>query len=304
MDGLGGDVGSADSDGFEEHRPYLGAVAYRLLGSFSDAEDAVQDTWLRWRGVDRSQVQDVRAYLTKVVTRVCYDALGSARARRESYVGEWLPEPQVLGEHTPESVAVAGESVSLALLAVLEQLSPAQRVAFVLHDVFAVGFEEIGAALERSPESVRQLAARARRDVRRRSPHREVDAQAHLKAVAAFAAAAAGADMAALVDVLAPDVVWHSDGGGVVSAGLRPIVGAVRVGRLALALAAKWLAPETGVLTRVAVVNGEMGLVNYLPSGEPFGVTAFTVVDGRITEIYVVVNPEKFSGVARITVTS
>ena len=294
----------SDADVFEAHRRYLRAVAYRLLGSFSDADDAVQDTWLRWTNVDQSQVADARAYLTKIITRLCYDALGSARARRETYYGEWLPEPAVTDEHTPEAEAMLGESVSLALLAMFEQLTPAQRAAFVLHDVFGLGFEEIGAALERSPESVRQLASRARRDVQLRSPQRTVDESTHRKAVAAFAAAASGADLAALMGVLAPDVVWHSDGGGLVTAGVRPIVGADRVGRLAIGLSERWLIPAEGIITRVATVNGELGLAFYHPTGEPFGVLAFTVVDGLIAEVHAMVNPEKLGGVARITVTS
>jgi RNA polymerase sigma-70 factor, ECF subfamily len=301
----GSSADANDPTGFEAHRRYLGAVAYRLLGSFTDAEDAVQDAWLRWRDVDRAQVQDARAYLTKIITRICYDALGSARVRRETYFGEWLPEPEVAEEHTPETEAVQGASVSLALLAVLEQLSPAQRVAFVLHDVFEVGFEEIGAALDRSPEAARQLAARARQDVRRRSPHRAVDTAAHRRAVAAFAAAVSGADVSALMGILAPGVVWHSDGGGIVSAGRRPVVGVVRVARMAAALGAKWLAPDsgTGMVTRATLVNGEPGLVGYLPTGEPILVLALTVADGQIAEVYAVVNPEKLRNVARITVT-
>lgn len=296
---------ATDPTGFQAHRRYLGAVAYRLLGSFTDAQDAVQDTWLRWREVDRSQVQDARAYLTRVITRICYDALGSARARREAYFGEWLPEPEVTEDRTPEAEAVQGESVSLALLAVLEQLSPAQRVAFVLHDVFEIGFEEIGAALGRSPAAARQLAARARRDVRRRSPHQAVDSAAHRRTVAAFAAAVAGADVSALMGVLAPGVVWHSDGGGIVSAGRRPVVGAVRVARMAAALGAKWLGPGSaaGIVTRAALVNGDLGLVGHLPTGEPAVVLALTVADGKVTEVYAMVNPEKLRSVAHITVT-
>jgi len=294
----------SDPSSFEAHRRYLGAVAYRLLGSFTDAEDAVQDTWLRWTEVDQSQVTDPRAYLTKIVTRICYDALGSARARRETYYGEWLPEPVVPDENTPEAGVMLGEAVSLALMAVLEQLTPAQRAAFVLHDVFQVGFEEIGAALDRSPESARQLASRARRDVHRASAHHKVDESAHRKAVAAFAAALSGASIADLMDVLAPDVVWHSDGGGIVTAGVRPIVGADRVSRMAAGLFVKWMTPESGITMRTALVNGELGLVGHYPSGEPIGALAVTVTDdGLISAVHIVLNPEKLKGVARITVT-
>ena len=161
---------------FERHRRYLSAVAYRLLGSLADAEDAVQDAWLRWQSVDHSTVRDPRAFLTTVVTRICYDLLGSARVQREAYFGEWLPEPTIAADdassRSPEDAAALGESVSYAMLAVMEQLSPAERVAFVLHDVFAIEFDEIATVLDRSPEAVRQLASRGRRRVREREQRR------------------------------------------------------------------------------------------------------------------------------------
>ncbi|MGH3415077.1 MAG: sigma-70 family RNA polymerase sigma factor, partial [Actinocrinis sp.] len=199
----GGQVLDEGTD-FEQHRRYLSAVAYRLLGSLADAEDAVQDAWLRWRSADRSTVKDARAYLTTVVTRICYDQLGSARARREAYYGEWLPEPSLDEALTPEDVATLGESVSYAVLAVMEQLNPAERVAFVLHDVFGVGFDEIAESLGRSSESTRQLASRARRRVRgfagqdtleRSFRPRPADRAQHRKAVEAFAAATLRGDI-------------------------------------------------------------------------------------------------------------
>ncbi|MGA5700130.1 RNA polymerase sigma factor SigJ [Peterkaempfera bronchialis] len=290
------DGDSAGVDAFEAQRRYLGAVAYRLLGSVTDAEDVVQEAWLRWQAVDRSQVADVRAYLTAVVTRLCYDLLGSARARRESYYGEWLPEPLVTDDgESPAERAELGEEVSLAVLAVMEQLTPAERAAFVLHDLFAVGFGEIAAALDRTPDAVRQLASRARRRVREGGRRGTVDPAEHRRAVSAFAAATAQGDIAGLMAALDPEVVWHSDGGGIVSAGVRPIRGAERVARLVAGLAARWLAPESGASFGFARVNGEPGVVWYESPGRVGGVLAFTVADGRITEVHIVVNPEKLA---------
>ncbi|MFD8755336.1 RNA polymerase sigma factor SigJ [Kitasatospora sp. NPDC059577] len=294
----------AAPDAFEANRRYLGSVAYRLLGSFTDAEDVLQDAWLRWQAAERSTVADPRAFLTTVVTRLCYDQLGSARARREAYYGEWLPEPAVSyadGPDTPADLAERGESVSLALLAVLEQLSPAERAAFVLHDVFAVGFEEIGASLDRSADAARQLASRARRRVKDGSRRGGGTGTAeHRQAVEAFAAASSRGDILALMEVLDPDVVWHSDGGGIVRAGVRPIHGADRVSRMVAGLVAKWFTPDTAI--GHALVNGEPGLVWYDRAGGTVGgVLAFTVTDGRITEAYVVVNPEKLGRISPVT---
>ncbi|MBD0672979.1 hypothetical protein BU198_20245 [Streptomyces sp. CBMA156] len=297
----------------------MGSVAYRLLGSFTDAEDVLQDAWLRWQAADRTAVADPRAFLTTVVTRLCYDQLGSARARREAYYGEWLPEPSVSyadGPDSPAELAERGESVSLALLAVLEQLTPAERAAFVLHDVFAVGFEEIGTSLDRTADAARQLASRARRRVRaggrgedsrsqggRRAgagaPRTGADPAGHRQAVEAFAAASTRGDILALMEVLDPDVVWHSDGGGIVRAGVRPVHGADRVSRLVAGLVAKWFTPGTGIGR--AVVNGEPGLVWYdLATGKVGGVLALTVADGRITEAYVMLNPEKLGRIPAV----
>ena len=292
---------------FEEHRRYLSAVAYRLLGSLADAEDAVQDAWLRWRSTDRSAVRDPRAFLTTVVTRICYDLLGSARARREAYYGEWLPEPVVgaavgIGDvagQDPQELATLGESVSYAVLAVMEQLSPAERVAFVLHDVFAVGFEEIAETLGRTPEAARQLASRGRRRIRERTTQRTVDRAEYRKAVAAFTAATVHGDIPGLMAVLDPQVVWHSDGGGIVRAGVQPVVTAERVARLVAGLAAAWLlGPEVGLSFHQVEVNGAPGLSALDGDGAAMGVISFEVVDGLITAAYVVLNPEKLGRVA------
>ncbi|MFJ9605327.1 RNA polymerase sigma factor SigJ [Kitasatospora sp. NPDC101176] len=291
-------------DAFEANRRYLGSVAYRLLGSFTDAEDVLQDAWLRWRAADRTAVHDPRAFLTTVVTRLCYDQLGSARARREAYYGEWLPEPSVSYASAPDSpadLAERGESVSLALLTVLEQLTPAERAAFVLHDVFAVGFDEIAASLDRTPDATRQLASRARRRVRDGGRRTGADPAEHRQAVEAFAAATARGDLQALLEVLDPDVVWHADGGGIVRAAARPVLGAWNVARLVVGLVTKWSTPDHGF--GFAQVNGEPGIVWYeKATGTVGGVVALDVADGRITQAYVVVNPEKLGHIDPIGV--
>ncbi len=288
---------------FEQHRRYLSSVAYRLLGSLADAEDAVQDAWLRWRSVDRSSVKDARAYLTTVVTRICYDQLGSARARREAYYGEWLPEPSLDETLTPEDQAALGESVSYAVLAVMEQLSPAERVAFVLHDVFGVSFDEIAESLGRTSESTRQLASRGRRRVRefagqdaaQRSFRPDAAHRAeHRKVVEAFAAATLNGDIPALMEVLDPDVAWHSDGGGIVKAGVQPVLGREKVVRLVGGML-RWLRPGAGLQALPAEVNGGPGLKVVDRDGALAGVMAFEIADGRIVKAYTMVNPEKLS---------
>ncbi|MEU6232960.1 RNA polymerase sigma factor SigJ [Kitasatospora sp. NPDC047058] len=287
---------------FETNRRYLGSVAYRLLGSFSDAEDVLQDAWLRWQSADRTAVADPRAFLTTVVTRLCYDQLGSARARREAYYGEWLPEPSVSYAEagaSPAELAERGESVSLALLAVLEQLTPAERAAFVLHDVFAVGFDEIAASLDRTPDATRQLASRARRRVKDGGRRAAADPAEHRQAVEAFAAAVTRGDLQDLMTVLDPDVVWHSDGGGIVRAGVRPILGSEKVARLVAGLVAKWFTDAYAL--GGALVNGEPGLVWYeKATGAVAGVIALTTAGGRVTEAYVMVNPEKLGRVTPV----
>lgn len=275
---------------FEEQRAHLWGVAYRLLGTVVDADDAVQETWLRWRRADQDSVADPRAYLTTVVSRICYDLLGAARTRRESYVGEWLPEP-VVEEPGPEDRATMDESVSLALLAVQERLSPAERTSLVLHDVFAVPYEEIAEIVGRSPGAVRQLASRARQRVRDYAPRHTPDRAAQVRAVQAFAAAATTGDLQALVAVLDPDVVWRADGGGVVTVALVPVTGADRVARLVLGIVGRWY---TGMSARFCEVNGAPGVVVVNEErASADSVLAFTVADGRITEIDMVRNPAK-----------
>ncbi|WUH99045.1 RNA polymerase sigma factor SigJ [Spirillospora sp. NBC_00431] len=274
---------------FESCRGQLWSVAYRILGSVTDADDAVQETWLRWRQVDQGSVQSPRAYLTTMVSRICYDALTSARARREAYVGQWLPEP-VVDEPGPEDRVTLDESVSLALLAVLERLSPAERTAFVLHDVFDLPFGEIAEIVGRSEGAVRQLASRARARVREYGPRHTPDRAAHVQAVEAFAAAATTGDLPGLVAVLDPDVVWRADGGGVVTVALHPIAGPERVAKLVLGMVERWF---EGMSAEFRDVNGSPGIVILDGAGAVDSVLAFTVADGRITQVDVVRNPAK-----------
>jgi RNA polymerase sigma-70 factor, ECF subfamily len=278
---------------FEEHRGYLTAVAYRMLGTLADAEDAVQETYLRFARVDTTEIREPRGWLTTTLSRICLDHIGSARSRREQYVGPWLPEPVVgidlgVGPLAPEDRVTLDESVSMAMLVLLESLSPAERTAFVLHDVLSVPYDEIADTVGRSEPACRQLVSRARAHVRDRSPRFTVDAAQQSEAVGAFLAACADGRVESLVGVLAPDVVLRSDGGGVVSGVARqPVIGADNVARLLLGVASKHAAfPWT------CRVNGGAGLVFEGADGV-VGVMGFTVADQRITEIDFVVNPEK-----------
>jgi len=279
---------------FEDARPHLRAVAYRMLGSVSEADDAVQEAWLRLSRSDESGLENLRGWLTTVVARVCLDLLRSRRARREDYVGSWLPEPVVSedAEADPEQEALLADSVGLALLVVLETLTPAERLAFVLHDMFGVPFEEIGEIVDRSPAAARQLASRARRRVRGAAPTPDPDLRRQREVVDAFLAASRAGDFEALIAVLDPDVVFRIDTGGVAPPARAPLVGAEAVARQILARGTP-LAP----LARPALVNGGAGAVVNV-GGKPFAVVSFTVRSGRIAEIDLVADPEKLRGVA------
>lgn len=283
-----------DSADVDAHRSVLIAAAYRMLGSLADAEDAVQEAFVRWVRLApdaRASVVSPGAWLMRTTGRICLDVLGSARRRREHYVGEWLPEPVPLGSSAatpdPERAAVQAESVSTALLIVLETLTPAERVAFVLHDVFDVPFDEIGEVLGRSSAACRQLAASARRHAGRRAGA-SVARRRHDEVVAAFAAASATGRLDALVGVLAPGVVLVSDGGGVVSAARRPVRGADHVARFLIGLAGKEPAAryepvETGDGAGIAIRLG----------GEVAAVVTFATDADRVTDVWIMRNPEK-----------
>jgi RNA polymerase sigma-70 factor (ECF subfamily) len=275
---------------FERQRTRLWGIAYRITGSVADADDAVQETWLRWQRVPDARAEDPAAYLTTVISRLCYDQLTSARARREAYVGPWLPEP-VVTDSGPEDRATLDESVGMAMLTVLERLTPAERTAFILHDVFAVPFPEIAEVVGRTPDSVRQLASRARRRVRAEAPRRSVDRTEHRRAVDAFLAAVMEGDFDGLLHVLDPEVVWRSDGGGVATAARLPIIGHEKVARFAGRIT-QGVDPET-VQVSVREVNGAPGVVFVDPANRRVIVFAFSVYGGRVTEIGAVLNPDK-----------
>jgi RNA polymerase sigma-70 factor (TIGR02957 family) len=294
---------TAVPDAFDRHRRLLFSVAYQMLGSVADAEDVVQDTWLRWSAADRSEVTDERAYLVRITTRLALDRLGSARARRETYVGPWLPEPLLTGappvaaaprDPEPEEAVELGEQVSLALLVVLETLSPAERAVFVLREVFAMSVAEVAAALGRSEAAVRQMAHRAREHVQARQPRFDTDKRAQREVTERFFDAVGGGDLDALLEALAPDVVLISDGGGRTRAALRPIIGADKVARWLVAIARQG-ASIPDLRMEVAEVNGWPAVVGW-SGAEPFGSISLAVADGRIEQVLVVVNPDKLTG--------
>jgi RNA polymerase sigma factor (sigma-70 family) len=273
---------------FEEHRSHLRAVAYKMLGSLSEADDAVQEGWLRLSRSDTRDVENLRAWLTTVVARVCLNVLRSRRTRREEPLGVHVPDPVVSPADgtQPEHEALLADSVGLALLVVLETLAPAERLAFVLHDMFAVPFEEIAALVDRSPAATRQLASRARRRVQGQAPVPDPDLAGQRRVVDAFFAAARDGDFEALVAVLDPDVVLHSDGGELRRSATLVVHGAQEVASRALTFAR--LTPYV----RPALVNGAAGVV-VAPRGRPFSVMGFTVSGGRIVEIDSVSDPAR-----------
>lgn len=275
------------SDPFDDHRSLLFTVAYEMLSSAADAEDVVQETWLRWADVDRAQVHDPRAYLVRIVTRQALNRMRTLERRRESYVGPWLPEPLLTTGDVADDVELA-DSVSTAMLVVLETLNPTERAVFVLREVFGFEYAEIAAAVDKSPAAVRQIASRAGKHVQSRRP-RATPPQDSERVLERFLAAAAGGDLQDLMDVLAPDVVLVSDGGGLKQAALRPIHGRDKVLR--------WLA---GVLGRdqgeptfdLASVNGAPA-VRFFLDGVLDVVGTARFEDGRVTELYLVRNPHK-----------
>jgi RNA polymerase sigma factor (sigma-70 family) len=273
---------------FEEQRPHLRAVAYRMLGSLSEADDAVQDAWLRLSRADRSEVENLGAWLTTVVARVALNMLRSRKTRREQPLDVHLPDPIIdpADGTDPEHEALLADSVGLALLVVLETLTPAERLAFVLHDMFAVPFEQIATIVERSPDATRQLASRARRRVRGTAPLPDADLGAQWQVVDAFIAAAREGDFDALVAVLDPDVVLRADAG---MTGLsRHVSGAATVAGQAL----MWSRVDLSL--RRALINGAAGMVS-LRGGRPFSVGSFIVKNGRIVEIDILADPERVS---------
>ncbi|MEV5685093.1 MULTISPECIES: RNA polymerase sigma-70 factor [unclassified Streptomyces] len=281
---------------FVAHRNLLFTVAYEMLGSAADAEDVLQETWLRWVEVDLEQVRDQRAYLVRITTRQSLNRLRTMKRRKEAYVGPWLPEPLLTAPDVAQDVELA-ESVSMAMMLVLETLSPTERAVFVLREVFDVGYDEIATAVDKSPAAVRQIAHRARRHVDARRPRQVVPPSVTSAALESFRRALETGDPQGLLDVLAPDIVLMSDGGGIKQAALRPITGADKVTRFMIGGLGKNKRPVTVTPT---VVNGSPALLVHL-DGEIDGVVAVRVEDSRITGLYYVRNPEKLSRVASET---
>jgi RNA polymerase sigma factor (sigma-70 family) len=275
---------------FEEHRTRLRAVAYRMLGSLSEADDAVQETWLRLSRIDSDEVENLGGWLTTVVARVSLNILRSRRSRREEPFDVRMPEPIVdrADGTDPEHEALLADSVGLALLVVLETLNPAERLAFVLHDMFAVPFDEIAPIVERSPETARQLASRARRRVQGEAAIPDADLDTQRKVVGAFLAAAREGDFEALLEVLDPDVVRRADRGALSIGGPSVVRGAANVARQALAFS------RLDIEVRPALVNGAVGTVT-LRSGRPFAIAGFTIRNRRIVEMDVFADPERLS---------
>jgi RNA polymerase sigma factor (sigma-70 family) len=275
---------------FEEHRTRLRAVAYRMLGSLSEADDAVQETWLRLSRIDADEVENLGGWLTTVVARVSLNMLRSRRSRREEPIEVRMPEPIVdrADGTDPEHEALLADSVGLALLVVLESLNPAERLAFVLHDMFAVPFDEIAPIVDRSPDAARQLASRARRRVHGETAIPDADIDTQREVLNAFLAAAREGDFEALLEVLDPDVVLRADGGAVSIGASRVVRGAANVAGQALAFS------RLDVEVRQALVNGAVGTVT-LRGGRPFAIAGFTIRNRRIVEMDVLADPERLS---------
>jgi RNA polymerase sigma-70 factor (ECF subfamily) len=286
---------------FVTHRNLLFTVAYEMLGSASDAEDVLQETWMRWAGVDLDTVENQRAYLVRITTRQALDRLRTLSRRKESYVGPWLPEPLLTAPDVAEDVELA-DSVSMAMLLVLETLAPTERVVFVLRDVFDVEYDEIARSVDKSEAAVRQIAHRARAHVAARRPRGVVSRAETRDALDAFQHAVETGDIQRLVDILAPDVVFLGDGGGVVQASLTPIIGVKGVTEL-LGRISSVASRRTEQRAQSALVNGYPALILRL-NGEVETVFAVRIDDGLITGLYAVRNPEKLSRIERETAIS
>jgi len=274
------------TDAFDELRPLLFSIAYRMTGTRADADDAVQDTYIRWQAADRDSIQSPKSFLTTVISRICLDVLKSSHRKREVYVGSWLPEPMVGPSTEPVDLM---ESLSFAFMHLLESLTPSERVAFLMHDVFDASYADVAGVLETSGANARQLASRAREHLRGRRPKVKVKRETHQQLLWAFVKACAEGDASALFGLLKQDAVLYSDGGGKVQAAINPIYGADRIVRFILGLNKKGV----GELRGFAVdVNGSPGAA-VTRDGAPYMIHAVEVEDDRIRTVYYVMNPEK-----------
>jgi RNA polymerase sigma-70 factor (ECF subfamily) len=282
---------------FERHRPFLTGLAYRMLGSLADAQDIVQEAFLRWHDGAGADVATPRAWLARVVTRLCLDEMKSARAMRESYVGPWLPEPIVERLEAPEPMSADDRvAAPVALMLLLERLSPLERAAFILHDLFDMDFSDIASALDRSEAACRQLVVRAREHVGEPKRRFEIDRDEATRVATAFFDAIRTGNAVVLRDLLAEAATFHSDGGGKVQAALKILVGAEKIGRFFIGLAEKY-----GLMTipwsRPLWINGLPGYVSIDPAGN-VQTTALEIADGKIVAVYIVRNPDKLAGAA------
>ncbi|MES9539529.1 MULTISPECIES: RNA polymerase sigma-70 factor [unclassified Actinomadura] len=280
------------SDPYLEHRRLLFGTAYRLLGSVADAEDVLQDAWLNWNAADRTAVRNPRAYLVRMVTNLALNRLNSARATRETYVGPWLPEPLLTSPDIAQETELA-DTVSTAMLVILETLSPLERAVFVLREVFGYTHAEIADTLDRPEATVRQIARRARTHVQARRPRFDADPAQREKVTARFIAACSGGDLNAVMQLLAPDVTAWSDGGGKVTAALRPVHGPDNVARWFLGVLAKPV--SAGVALRPATINGELGILVTLDD-RPLGALTYDLAEDGIQNLRLQINPDKLTG--------
>jgi RNA polymerase sigma-70 factor (ECF subfamily) len=280
-------------------RPLLFTIAYEIIGSTTEADDVLQDSYLRWAQVDLAVVHDTKSYLARLVTRQALNALRADARRREDYVGPWLPEPLLLDAQDPSADVVLAESVSMAMLVLLETLSPDERAVFVLREVFGFDYDEIASAVDKSAAAVRQVAHRAREHVQaRRKRFTPVDPAQKARIAAEFMAAAAGGDVQTVMSMLSPDVVWTADSGGKASAARRPVIGAEKVARMAIGIVSRGL--------QLPDVHLEMAMRNAAPAmmlyagGRLEGIFTVEIVDGKITNVYAMRNPDKLAAAATV----
>jgi|SRR5579859_3579698 len=282
---------------FLEYRPLLLSIAYRMLGSMADAEDLVQDTFIRWQTSSDADVRSPRAYLVTIVSRLCIHQLESARSQREQYVGPWLPEPVSTGTTAdPLDASELQESLSMAFLLLLERLTPVERAAFLLHDVFGYGYEELVRIVDKSEATCRQIVHRARMHITANRPRFDPAPEQHERLLREFVAATSSGNLQGLVSVLSSEVILYSDGGGKANASLRPLYGATNVARFIMGAIAKSVPKEVSVA--IETVNGQPGVVYRLPHGSAGCVLSVVISADRISEILVVTNPDKLAHVA------